>query len=183
MSAMAAYVPAMCTWTAFAAARPDLAEAGRRQLYQWDIGLAFLATVRPDGGPRVHPVCPMINDDGLLILVIDGPKQRDLRRDGRYSLHSETCPPPRHDDGFSVSGRAREVRDPAVRERFRQQLLVERKQEVPWPTFDEDVLFELLVDRCLLMLTEPDGRFPEGPTIWKDPDLEVGVPAASPAGP
>jgi hypothetical protein len=159
----------MRTWNVFERIQPELAEAGRRQLYQWGIGLAFLATVRPDGGPRVHPVCPVIGDDGLLILVVDGPKQRDLRRDGRYSLHSETCAPPRQEDGFAVTGRARAVDDPAVKERFGRQLRAERKQDVAWPTFDEDVLFELLVDRCLLMLTETDGTFPQGPTVWKAP--------------
>jgi hypothetical protein len=157
----------MVTWLDFAREQPALAAAGRRQIYQWDIGLAFLATVRPDGGPRVHPVRPVINDDGLHILVVAGPKQRDLRRDGRYSLHSETCPPPRHDDGFYVSGRAREVTDPAVRGRFRDQLLVETPEMVPWPTFDEDVLFELSIERCLLMLTEPGDVFPAGPTVWR----------------
>src|SRR3954447_8884277 len=101
----------MVTWPEFAEAAPDLAEAGRKQLYQWNIGLAFLATVRPDGGPRVHPVCPVITEDGLHVMVVAGPKQRDLVRDGRYSLHSETCPPPRHDDGFAVSGVARVVTD------------------------------------------------------------------------
>src|SRR4051794_18978865 len=116
----------MLTWTEFAKEQPTLAEAGRRQIYQWDIGLAFLATVRPDGGPRVHPVCPVINDDGIHVLVVAGPKQRDLVRDGRYSLHSETCPPPRHDDGFAMSGRAREVADPDIRRRFGEQMRAER---------------------------------------------------------
>jgi hypothetical protein len=157
----------MLTWTEFASARPDLAAQGRRQIYQWDVGLAFLATVRPDGGPRVHPVCPSISDDGLLILVVDGPKQRDLLRDRRYSLHSETCPPPRHDDGFTVSGEAREITDPAVKARFGERLLVERKQDELWPSFAEDRLFELLVERCLLMLTAAEGQFPQGPTIWR----------------
>jgi hypothetical protein len=36
--------------------RPDLADASRALLYQFGVGLAFLSTVRPDGGPRVHPV-------------------------------------------------------------------------------------------------------------------------------
>jgi hypothetical protein len=159
----------MVTWTEFAREQPGLAAAGRRQLYQWDIGLAFLATVRPDGGPRVHPVCPVINADGLHILVVSGPKQRDLLRDGRYSLHSETCPPPRHDDGFYLTGRAREVTDAGVRQRFGEQLVAERKQSIPWPTFDEDVLFELGIDSCLLMLTEADEQFPAGPTVWRAP--------------
>src|SRR5207237_5248088 len=130
----------------FAQAQPELAEIGRRNLYQWDIGLAFLATVRPDGGPRVHPVCPVFVDEGVYILVVAGPKQSDLRRHGRYSLHSETCPPPRHDDGFYMTGRAREETDPEIKRRFADKLVAERKDSIPWPTFEEDVLFELLVD-------------------------------------
>ena len=166
---MRPYGPGMITWSEFEQSRPDLAAAGRSQLYQWGIGLGFLATVRPDGGPRVHPVCPVVNADGLHVLVVAGPKQRDLRRDGRSSLHGETFAPPRHDDGFAVTGRAREVTDPAVKERFGATMREERKgqTDVPWPTFDQDVLFELLMDRCLLMLTEADGHLPAGPTVWR----------------
>ena len=47
------------TWGGFSLERPDLAEAGRGLLYQFGVGLAFLATVRRDGGPRVHPMCPI----------------------------------------------------------------------------------------------------------------------------
>jgi hypothetical protein len=158
----------MATWTEFAATRPELAAVGRSQIYQWEIGLGFLATVRADGAPRVHPVCPVISSQGLHILVVAGPKQQDLLRDGRYSLHSETFAPPRHDDGFAVSGRARPVTDPDARRRFDEHLRSERKDFVPWPTYDRDRLFELTIDRCLLMLTEPDGPFPAGPTVWRE---------------
>jgi hypothetical protein len=68
------------------------------------LGLGFLATIRKDGGPRVHPVCPVISEAGLHVLILPGPKPGDLRRDGRYSLHSETVAPPREDDGFAVTG-------------------------------------------------------------------------------
>ena len=84
----------MITWTDFNQQQPALADAGRRQFYQFGIGLAFLATVRPDGAPRVHPVCPVISDAGLHLLIVAGPKRQDLLRDGRYALHSETCPAP-----------------------------------------------------------------------------------------
>jgi hypothetical protein len=50
----------------FQRVRPDLAEAGRRLLYQFGVGLAFLATLRADGGPRLHPMCPLVTDDALL---------------------------------------------------------------------------------------------------------------------
>src|SRR5205814_2633966 len=63
--------------------------AARGQFYQFGIGLAFLATVRTDGAPRVHPVCPVISDAGLHVLIVAGPKRQDLRRDGRYARSEE----------------------------------------------------------------------------------------------
>jgi hypothetical protein len=162
----------MITWTEFSSQQPALADAGRRQFYQFGIGLAFLATVRPDGGPRVHPVCPVIGPAGLHLLIKAGPKQRDLRRDGRYALHSETCPPPRADDGFAVTGRAREVTDAAVVGAVRGQVVAERDGNV-WPGFDEDVVFELGIERCLLTLTQAEGAFPAGPTIWTGGDVRL----------
>ena len=156
----------MITWTEFQRVAPALADAGRAQFYQFGIGLAFLATIRPGGGPRVHPVCPVIGPAGLHLLIKAGPKQQDLRRDERYALHSETCPPPRHDDGFAITGRAREVTDAGTAGAIRSQVLAERDGKV-WPGFDEEAIFELSLESCLLMLTQPDGRFPMGPTIWK----------------
>jgi hypothetical protein len=160
----------MITWTEFSRQQPDLADAGRRHFYQFGIGLAFLATVRSDGGPRVHPVCPVIGTAGLHLLIKAGPKQQDLRRDPRYALHSETCPPPRVDDGFAITGRASEVTDAAAIRAVRGQVLAEREGKV-WPGFDEEAVFELRIGRCLLTLTQAEGAFPAGPTIWKEGDV------------
>lgn len=168
----------MITWNEFERQQPGLAGAGRRQLYWAGIGLAFLATVRPDGGPRVHPVCPVISAAGLHLLVIAGPKQRDLRRDGRYALHSETCPPPRQDDGFALAGQALEVTDAAAARVVRDQVLAERDGKV-WPGFGEEAVFELGIERALLTLSQADGPFPAGPTIWKAGDAETETAAPS----
>lgn len=156
----------MITWSEFEKREPTLAAAGHARFYEHGLGLGFLATVRRDGGPRVHPVCPVIGDHGLHLIIMPGPKLGDLRRDGRYSLHSETLPPPRQDDGFAVTGRAREVDGPSLRKALRAQVEAERGGAA-WEGFDEHVLFELHLERCLLMLTQPDGTFPKGPTIWK----------------
>ena len=51
----------MITWRELAAAEPERAEAGGSLLSQFDVGLAFLATVRKDGAPRLHPVCPVLS--------------------------------------------------------------------------------------------------------------------------
>jgi hypothetical protein len=113
----------------------------------------------------VHPVCPVISTAGLHVLILPGPKLADLRRDGRYSLHSETVAPPREDDGFAVTGHAAELTDRDTWEVVRAQVIADFGQL--WPDYDKLTLFELSVASCLLTLTQPDGPFPKGPTIWK----------------
>lgn len=157
----------MFTWKQFSTVRPDLAATGRAMLYEnASIGLGFLATVRPDGGPRLHPICPLVNADGLYGFIVPGPKREDLRRDGRYSLHCETFPPPHHDDAFSVSGRAEFVTDPSVRDALRSQLLAERQMEEPWEGFESEQLVEFMIERCLVTLTEGRDGLPAGHTVF-----------------
>jgi hypothetical protein len=104
----------MVTWQDFAAAEPALAEIGRALLLQFRVGLAFLATVRRDGGPRMHPVCPVISGGRLYVLVTPAsPKRADLLRDGRYALQTFPQPKPGSDE-FYLTGRARLVEDPAA---------------------------------------------------------------------
>jgi hypothetical protein len=105
----------MVTWKEFAAAEHVLADVGRALLFQYNVGLAVLATVRRDGAPRLHPVCPVLSDDRLFVLIIPtSPKRHDLRRDGRYALQTFPQPKPGSDE-FSIAGKAVGVDDPAVR--------------------------------------------------------------------
>src|SRR5437588_6875218 len=106
----------MVTWKEFATDDRDLAETGRSLLIHGPgIGLAFLATVRKDGAPRLHPVCPVLSNDRLYVLVTpDSPKRRDLVRDGRYALQTFPQPKPGSDE-FCVTGRAHLVEDSATR--------------------------------------------------------------------
>ena len=158
----------MLRWGEFAAERPDLAAKGRVMFYEaGSIGLGFLATVRRDGGPRVHPICPLLTDDGLYAFIVAGPKLDDLHRDPRYALHSETFPPPHHDDGFYVTGTAALVEDPAVREVLVQQFMVERDFAYSREVIEPWELFEFRLDRCLLTLTKAQGDFPVGHTSWR----------------
>ena len=155
------------SWEDFAVARGDIAAAGRRLFYAHGIGLGFLATVRADGGPRVHPICPVLTESGLFGMIIPGPKLDDLRRDSRYALHSETVAPPNQDDAFYVTGLALEVADPVAWEQIALQMLAERSTDERWPEFEAQVLFEFRVERCLLTLTHAADGFRAGHTVWQ----------------
>jgi hypothetical protein len=76
----------VATWGEFAAEHPSLAEFGAARIERC---AAYLATVRADGTPRVHPVMPVIGD-GRLFLFMDStsPKRHDLRARGSYALHT-----------------------------------------------------------------------------------------------
>src|SRR5436309_11835965 len=105
----------MVTWKEFAASAPALAEAGRSLLNQFGVGLAFLATVREDGAPRLHPVCPVLSNDRLFVLITPAsPKRHDLLRDGRYALQTFPQPKPGSDE-FYLAGEALVVDDASAR--------------------------------------------------------------------
>ncbi|HET7471916.1 MAG TPA: pyridoxamine 5'-phosphate oxidase family protein [Candidatus Limnocylindrales bacterium] len=116
----------MATWSELAAARPELM-ARARDLFLIEqpdapgpAGLGYLATIRADGGPRVHPISPAVLDGHLYAFVLRrSPKSRDLERDPRFALHS--WPLPFGEDSFddeevAFTGRAVAVKDEAVSE-------------------------------------------------------------------
>jgi hypothetical protein len=151
----------MATWSEFAAAQPRLAAAIRNLVHQYGAGLGYLATVRADGGPRVHPVSPVITDDGLFCFVMDSPKRRDLERDGRYALHS--FPPDDTNDEAYVAGTARPVTD---QRRVDELTRIARAE----PGVDLQ-LFEFSVDVALLVRHERAPAAPAGYEVWHDPQL------------
>ncbi len=154
----------MATWAELAQFRPDLAEGGRDLLYQHGVGLGFLATVRPDGGPRLHPFCPLITDGHLYGFIISSPKQRDLVRDGRYAVHS--FPTSDNEDAFCVTGRAEIVAAHDVRDAVGTQFVTERSEiGVPFPA-DDDLLVRFEIDSCLLTRTSGFGDFSPNHQIW-----------------
>jgi len=158
----------MIAWGAFTSERPDLAEAGRGLLYQFGVGLAFLATTRADGAPRVHPMCPLVTEDGLYAFIVPSPKRNDLHRDGRYAMHS--FPADENEDAFSLAGRARQVTDPALIAALALRYGDERDMREPpaaLPTWEP---FEFLIDSCLLTRTTKHGDDEPQHTTWHAPD-------------
>jgi hypothetical protein len=155
----------MRSWAEFAHARPDLADAGRRLLYQFGVGLAFLAAVRADGGPRLHPMCPLVTDSALLGFLQPSPKRDDVHRDGRYALHC--FPPDDNEDAFYLSGQAVLVDDPQGRRAAATQFLAERKLTTTPEGFDTQDLFEFYLERCLWTQTSGHGDWNPQHTIWR----------------
>lgn len=149
-------------WREFAEAEPDMAAAGRALLYQFGNGLGFLATIRPDGGPRLHPFCPIQAGDGLYGLIIPSPKRDDLLRNGMFAVHS--FPPEEVDDEFYVTGTARRVTDTRAREEVEAVYVASGGR-----TDDTEWLFEFDIERALLATykkrTEPDA-FPPTYRKW-----------------
>jgi hypothetical protein len=113
----------MPNWAHLAAADQDLATLGA-DLFRAQVpealrradsftGYAFIATIRKDGSPRLHPVCPVMAGGRLYVSTVPAsPKLHDLRNDARYVLHAFLGA---GDAEFSVRGRARKVEEPAVR--------------------------------------------------------------------
>ena len=104
----------MAGWTDFEASAPDIAAAGKRLLFAQGAGYGFLGTVRKDGGPRMHPICPVIAAGQLYAFIVDvGYKYHDLLRDSRFALHA--FPLPQGGEEFYLTGSARPIPDNAAR--------------------------------------------------------------------
>jgi hypothetical protein len=102
----------VASWREFADAEPEMAALGASLISTKTEQIAYLATTREDGAPRVHPVCPVIAGDHLyLAMGPQSPKLADLRRDRRYMLHAM---PGKDDAEFNVRGVAMEANDAAT---------------------------------------------------------------------
>ena len=131
----------MATWKEFSEASPVLAQKGEEQLYQYGVGLAFLATVRQDGAPRLHPVCPVLSDSHLYVLILpDSPKRTDLEQDGRYALQAFLQDKPDSDE-FYISGQGKLILDESLISR----VISDAKHHAS----PDEILFELMIDRAI----------------------------------
>ena len=157
----------MATWSELERQRPDLSEAAQRLLYQFGVGLAFLSTVRPDGGPRVHPMCPVFVSGHLLALIVPSPKRGDLLRDGRYAMHS--FPAEANEDAVYLTGSASMLTEPELVSSLVARYVEERAQ---FGLTEEAVSNEMpfVFDIVTVMVTVTTGHGDPNPkhTVWHD---------------
>ena len=135
------------SWKLLEEANPELAAFGARRLTARP---AYLATVRKDGVPRVHPVTPIIGA-GRLFLFMEptSPKGDDLRRGSHFALHAAVEDNEGGAGEFFVTGTGRFLPDPADRA-----VATAQSQYAP---ADRYILFELLVDFAMSNVYQADG--------------------------
>lgn len=150
----------MQMWSDLEAAEPAVAAAARHLLWIPGFGLGYLATIRKDGGPRIHPVNLEIVDGRLVTFIGPSPKLADLRRDGRFALHapaSET-----ENDEAAITGRAIERNDDGA---FRAAVA----EAMPYTVADDNVLFELALGTVLWAEYATPPVFPPTYHRWRAP--------------
>jgi Pyridoxamine 5'-phosphate oxidase len=137
------------SWKALAEAAPDLATFGAERLHDQ---VGYLATLKPDGAPRLHPVRPVVAGGRLFVFTeATSPKVRDLERDGRYALHcTATSVQPWDLREFAVEGTARRVDDHVARATANTGTSFQRDERF--------LLFELVVETAMSTQYGPDGR-------------------------
>lgn len=141
----------MSRWENIERDAPEIAEGGKRLVYQHGIGLGYLATVGPDGTPRVHPFCPIIEGGGLYGFIGPSPKRQDLYRSGRFAIHS--FPVEDRDDEFFCSGAARREHNQGVHDRILAKYRADGGNSGPG-----EELFEFEPERALLARYKPRGE-------------------------
>ena len=103
----------MTGWAEFADQAPELAAFGAKRL--GGDRVAYLGTLRPNGGPRVHPVTPILGEQLFLFMEPTSPKGKDLQRDPRYTLHCGVEDSSGGKGEFYVRGNAQLVQDSELR--------------------------------------------------------------------
>ena len=156
----------MATWEDLERMAPEMAAAGRKLLYQYEQPLAYLATIRKDGGPRIHPFCPTIVAGSIYAFIGQSPKRFDLLRDGRFALHTFPCQGV--DDEFLLMGRAVAVEEPERRALVLKDL---ESRGVKIAGGDAEKLFEFKIERAMhAEYGGPPGTWPPKYAVWKAPN-------------
>jgi hypothetical protein len=162
----------MIAWSEFAAVSPDLAEFGRRRL---EGRIAYLATVRVDGSPRLHPVSPFIVTGHLFVYMEPAsPKSHDLRRDGRFALHCAVEDNSGGGGEFLIRGSGEVVIDQEAR-----RLAFEGAAAAGYKPDNRYVVFELKISAA--MSTVYEGDKPKR-VRWNPAELEASSRDSSLAG-
>jgi hypothetical protein len=131
----------MASWSDFEAQAPGLAAFGAERLMA---AAAYLATLRRNRTPRVHPVAPIVGGGRLFVFMEPtSPKTHDLSQRQWYALHNGVPDTFGTGGEFFVSGQGSLVEEDP-------QLRTIASEAAMYQPEDRYVLFELLIKeaRC-----------------------------------
>jgi hypothetical protein len=153
----------MASWTEFAAAAPRIAEIFRRR-HAATGHLCMLATLRPDGFPRISPMEPQFFEETLWLGGMPGTaKFRDLLRDPRFCLHTATVDTWVGEGDAKVWGTVEDVHDEALHARYADDLYARTGFDLRGRTFDHFFATHLVGAAAV----EVGGGHMDV-TVWKD---------------
>ncbi len=101
------------TWKILEEQQPELAVFGCERL---NGQVAYLATIRKDGAPRVHPMTPIIGQGHFFVFMEPtSPKGHDLQRDDRFAIHCAVSDNSGASGEFNIAGCAHLVDNAELR--------------------------------------------------------------------
>jgi uncharacterized pyridoxamine 5'-phosphate oxidase family protein len=128
------------SWKTFESQNLEIAEFAKARLHN---KVAYLATIRKDGSPRVHPFTPIIGEGHFFVFMEPtSPKGHDLRRDGRYAVHCSVSDTSGESGEVIVTGAAKFIDDADVRE--------QAVRVCPYQPAERYILFELEIEHVLI---------------------------------
>lgn len=128
-------------WRSFEGAASEIAAVGRSRIEE--NRLVLVGTLKKDGFPRISPVeAFFVNGELMLGMMWRSKKALDLLRDPRLVVHTATCDPDGTDGDFKAYGRAVDVQDPGLRERYGDVL----EKRINWRPSEPFHLFSVDVD-------------------------------------
>lgn len=124
----------MPAWAEVEQAAPELAAAVKDRFEA--TGLAFVATLRADGSPRISGIEPLFAGGELWLgMMPNSRKAKDVVRDPRFALHCATVDRQLTHGDAKISGRARPAEDEETMRRFREAFEAHNGYSPPPPPF------------------------------------------------
>ena len=140
------------SWKEFAAAAPELAALCEERFER--TGAILLGSIRRDGTPRISPVEHLFFEGRLFLgMMWQSRKALDLLRDPRCLVHSMVVDKNDPAGEFKLRGRAVEVRDPEVVERYCQAL----HEKINWRPDGPFHLFAVEIERATFIKYQENG--------------------------
>ena len=142
------------TWKTLEEQQPKLAAFGMERL---NGRVAYLATIRKDGAPRLHPMTPIIGQGHFFVFMEPtSPKGHDLQRDGRYAIHCAVSDNSGASGEFNITGHAHLIDNAELRA-----LAVSLSSYAP---ADRYILFEFDIESAASTVYAEDGAVRR---LWK----------------